>query len=113
MMKIACGACIVFVMVIVSLSFTCIAASENSASGRSKSQIQRYYDMQQCLFIIILLHDIVLLYGPTDYHHDCKEVMDKMSGEPYSGIYTIKPDHLPPFDVCLVSLCICIHIAAC
>ena len=33
---------------------------------------------------------------PTEYYHDCEEAM---TGAPHTGIYTIKPDHLPPFDV--------------
>ena len=38
---------------------------------------------------------------PSEYHHDCKEIMDKTSGEPHTGVYTIKPDHLSAFDMCI------------
>ena len=36
-------------------------------------------------------------YYDVEYHRDCKEAFD--SGETYSGVYTIKPDNLPPFQV--------------
>ena len=31
------------------------------------------------------------------YYRDCREVLEK--GVACSGVYTIKPDHLPPFEV--------------
>ena len=33
----------------------------------------------------------------SEYYYDCKEAL--LSGQSYSGIYSIKPDHLPPFNV--------------
>ena len=38
-----------------------------------------------------------LLPTEVKYFHDCKEVLDK--GILCSGVYTVKPDDLPPFKV--------------
>ena len=45
---------------------------------------------------------ISLLSRSTEYYHDCE-----MSRTSYTsnGVYTIKPDHLPAFDVCINTAC--------
>ena len=52
------------------------------------------------LFVFVKNVFIVLLLHPTDYYHDCREAM---AGAPHTGIHTIKPDNLPPFDVCILN----------
>ena len=43
----------------------------------------------------------IRLYQFTEYYSSCEDAYDM--GETRSGVYNIKPDHLPPFDVSTVN----------
>jgi hypothetical protein len=43
------------------------------------------------------VHSLFLTVTEVKYFRDCQEALDK--GVVCSGVYTIKPDHLPPFEV--------------
>ena len=43
-----------------------------------------------------LPYHINFVITEVKYYRDCQEALDK--GVVCSGVYTIKPDHLPPFE---------------
>lgn len=51
-----------------------------------------------CVYACSHVH-VYMPFPLTECYQNCKEALDRMPGEPQSGIYTIKPDRLPAFDV--------------
>ena len=48
------------------------------------------------------IHATTITHHHAEYYRDCKEALTV--GEKLSGVYTIKPDRLPPFQVSSIFL---------